>query len=143
MVSEVKLKYISKGKEDYKVTTSAKAYEVVRPLFDNDTINYVESVWMLCLNRANNVIACKHISSGGTSGTVIDPKIIFTTALLTGASAVIMVHNHPSGNLKASNMDIKITEKLIKGGKLLDILVLDHLIVSEDNYLSMSDEGLI
>ncbi|MEJ7557075.1 MAG: JAB domain-containing protein [Pedobacter sp.] len=83
------------------------------------------------------------ISQGGTAGTVVDPKLLFTTALKLKATSLILAHNHPSGELNPSEADIRITDKLVEGGKLLDIPILDHLFISANGYYSMSDEGLI
>jgi DNA repair protein RadC len=87
------------------------------------------------------VIKLEKVSEGGFSGTVVDPKRIFHLALQHKASQLIIAHNHPSGNLTPSGEDIRITEKLIQAGRLLEIQVLDHLIVTESNYYSFADEG--
>jgi len=102
-----------------------------------------EEFWMLLLNRANGIISKQKISVGGISGTVVDPKIIFGLALNESASAIILCHNHPSGNLVPSQQDIDITRKLKDGGKLLDILVQDHIIIGNKSYFSFADEGLM
>ncbi|HIA35268.1 MAG TPA: JAB domain-containing protein [Flavobacteriales bacterium] len=102
-----------------------------------------EEFWILLLNRANLVIGKYEISKGGVSGTVADSKIIFKTAIENLASAIILCHNHPSGNLKPSTADLKLTDKLKKAGQLMEIPVLDHIIISENGYFSMADEGLI
>ena len=80
---------------------------------------------------------------GSVSGTVVDPKLVFSVALKSMASFIILGHNHPSGNLKPSNADIDLTKKLKEGGKLLDLLILDHIILSRRGYYSFVDEGLI
>lgn len=102
-----------------------------------------EEFWIILVNRANRVIRKQQISQGGVAGTVADPKIIFKAALETLASGVILAHNHPSGNLVASPADIQLTRKLKEAGKLLEIQVLDHLIVSGQNYFSFADEGML
>jgi DNA repair protein RadC len=102
-----------------------------------------EEFWILLLNRANRVIKKTQISQGGVSGTVADPKIIFKVALEELASGVILAHNHPSGNLSASQADMDLTRKLKEAGKLLEIQVLDHLIVGGLKYFSFADEGLL
>ena len=83
------------------------------------------------------------VSKGGLSGTVTDVRVIFQVAIKSNSSGIILAHNHPSGNLQPSDADLKITEKIKKAGSLLDIKVLDHLILSEESYLSMADESLI
>jgi len=102
-----------------------------------------EEFWILLLNRANRLIKKKRISEGGVSGTVADPKIIFKMALEELASGVIVAHNHPSGNLMASQSYLELTRKLKEAGKFLEIQLLDHLIVAGAKYLSFADEGLI
>jgi DNA repair protein RadC len=102
-----------------------------------------EEFWVLLLNRANRVIKKKRISEGGVSGTVADPKIIFKMALEELASGVIVAHNHPSGNMLASQSDIDLTKKLKEAGKFLEIQLLDHLIICGRKYFSFADEGMI
>lgn len=126
--------------EKPKITCSKDAYEVIKPeLLD---LPY-ETFWILLLNRANQVIKKCQISAGGISGTVADPKIIFKAALDNMCSALILVHNHPSGNLKPSTADISLTKKVKEAGSLLEIPVLDHIIFSDNGYLSFADEGLL
>ncbi len=100
-----------------------------------------EEFWILLLNRSNYVIGTECVSSGGVAGTVVDAKIIFKKAVLALASSIILCHNHPSGGLQPSQADLDITQKLKKGGKSLDIMILDHLIVSERGFYSFADEG--
>ena len=102
-----------------------------------------EEFWAVYLNRANRVILQKKISEGGVSGTVADPKIIYKSALEHLASGIIVVHNHPSGNLTASQQDIALTKKLKEGAKALEIQLLDHLIIAGNTYLSFADEGIL
>jgi DNA repair protein RadC len=102
-----------------------------------------EEFWIILLNRANRVIKKFQISQGGVAGTVADPKIIFKLALTELASGIILAHNHPSGNLTASQADINLTKKLSEAGKLLEIQVLDHIIIAGQKYFSFADEGLI
>ena len=103
----------------------------------------VEQFWVVMLKRNNEVIQKRVISLGGVSGTVADPKVIFKRALEDLASGIILVHNHPSGNLKPSQADIRLTEKLKNAGNLLEIPVLDHIIFTDDGYFSFADESLI
>ena len=102
-----------------------------------------EEFWLLSLNRANQVIHKNQLSIGVMSGTVVDPKIVFKKALDNGATSIIVAHNHPSGNLNPSKSDLEITDKLISSGKLLDLPLLDHLILTNHGYYSFADEGLI
>ena len=102
-----------------------------------------EEFWIAFLNRANKVLSKTKLSQGGDAGTVIDVKIIMKSAIENLASGLILCHNHPSGNLKPSNEDIKITKQLTEAAKLFDIKVIDHLIIANNTYLSFVDEGLI
>ncbi|MFC2100838.1 RadC family protein [Bacteroidota bacterium] len=142
-ISEVQINYRSKFKlsECPKVSCSKDAYDQLIRLWPDD-ICYKESFLIMVLNRANKIIGYSVISSGGTSGTVSDPKIIFQIALKTNANSIILAHNHPSGNKQPSDADIKLTQKLKQGGQILDISVLDHLIITDETYYSMADEGV-
>lgn len=123
-----------------KIGGSKDAYEVLK----SDLLDIPhEEFWVILLNRANRVIRKHQISQGGVAGTVADPKIIFKVALEDLASGIILAHNHPSGNLTASQADIDLTKKLVAGGKLLEIQVMDHLIIAGQKYFSFADEGLI
>jgi DNA repair protein RadC len=95
------------------------------------------------LNRANKVKHYEIISVGGITGTVADPRIIFKKALIEDAVAIILFHNHPSGNLQPSRADKELTAKIVEAAKFFDITVFDHIIVSDEGYLSFADEGLI
>ncbi|WP_394991263.1 DNA repair protein RadC [Emticicia sp.] len=122
-----------------KVSSSSDAYEAIRPhLMDLSH----EQFWVLLLNRANEIIRPQQISIGGVAGTVADPKIIFKAAIEHLASSIILVHNHPSGNLTPSQADKDLTKKVKESGKMLDIPVLDHLIFSDNGYFSFADEGI-
>ena len=102
-----------------------------------------EEFWLMLLNRANKVIDTKLVGRGGVSSTVVDSKVIFSFALESLASAIILAHNHPSGNLKPSNSDIRLTKKIVDAGKIMEVPVLDHIIVGDNDYFSFADEGLI
>lgn len=126
--------------EKLKITSSKDAYELVR----SDLMDLPhEEFWIILTNRAQRVIKKQQISSGGVAGTVADPKLIFKVALEELASGLILVHNHPSGNLTASQADIMLTQRMKESGKLLEIQVLDHLIVAGKRYFSFADEGLL
>lgn len=123
-----------------RVTSSRIAYNLIAPILND--INH-EEFWILLLNHGGKLIKRLKISSGGVSQTLVDPKLIFKKALDCLASKIILVHNHPSGSLKPSYHDINVTKKLKNGGKLLDIIIDDHIIVSENGYFSFLDEGLM
>ncbi|MFC2125337.1 DNA repair protein RadC [Bacteroidota bacterium] len=102
-----------------------------------------EEFWIIVLNRANYIIHKERISHGGISGTVADPKLIFKKGLESGGSFLVMIHNHPSGNLQPSEADIRLTRKLKEVGVYLELPVLDHIIFSDDAYFSFADEGML
>ncbi len=123
-----------------KITCSQDVYELMKPeLLDQRK----EEFWIVLLDRANGVISKNKISSGGISGTVADPKLIFKMALEQMASGIILVHNHPSGNLQPSGSDGTLTKKIINGGESLEIKVLDHIIFTDNGYYSFADEGMM
>ena len=102
-----------------------------------------EEFWVILLNRRNGVIRKVKISSGGLTGTVVDPRIIFKQAIEEYATSIILVHNHPSGNIKPSNEDIRLTRSMKEAGEFLEIQVLDHVIFSNASYFSFADEGMM
>lgn len=102
-----------------------------------------EEFFILLLNRANEILKCKQVSIGGLSGTVADGKVIFKAALDFGAHALILVHNHPSGQIKPSDADRNLTKKMVEFGKYIDLPVLDHLIFTDNGYFSFADSGMI
>ncbi len=124
--------------EKQKITSSNDAFNILKVGMEDLR---KEVFKILLLNRNHRVIRQVIISQGGIAGTVVDPKVVFKSALDQEASSIILCHNHPSGNLKPSQADIDITKKLIKSGTMLDIKVLDHLIISEHGYYSFADEG--
>ena len=141
-VSEIELKYKTKfnPKDRPHVDRSIAAYGIFLQMW-SDNIQFVEEFNILLLDRASRVLGFKNISKGGVAGTVVDAKIIFSAALLANASSIILAHNHPSGGLQPSEGDIEITRKIKDAGKVLDIKVLDHLIVTSRGYYSFVDEG--
>ena len=102
-----------------------------------------EQFWIMLLNNANKVIKLEKIGVGGMTGTTADPKKIFKCALENNAASVMLCHNHPSGNVVPSNADKQITNNLVKAGQFLEIKILDHIIIGNDNYFSFADEGLL
>lgn len=125
-----------------KIKSSKEAYEYALQFYDQDLAIY-ESMFMILMNRANNTIGWVKISQGGVSGTVCDNKIVAFYASKVMASGVILVHNHPSGELKPSHADEELTKKIKSALLLLDIALLDHIIVSTEGFFSFADEGLI
>ena len=121
-----------------KISSSADVAAIFQPSL-SDLL--VEEFWVLLLDRANQIITRFNMSRGGTSGTVVDPKVIFKTALEHHASGIILCHNHPSRNNKPSDADLKLTRNLKQSGELLEIKVLDHVIIAGSAYYSFADEG--
>lgn len=129
----------SEPEKRVRITDSRSAFDVIYPQLGD--LNH-EEFWVLFLNRANEVIGKENVSKGGVSGTIVDPKVVFKHAVQFPASAIILAHNHPSGQLKPSQADHQLTKKLKDAGQALDIPVLDHLIIGERNYFSFVDEGV-
>ena len=144
-VAEISISYSSivKPSERPKIGSSRDAYVILRDNWGEGSIEHREEMRIMLLNRMNKVLGIYLVSVGGFAGTICDPKVVFQAALKANASSIILAHNHPSGNLKPSDADLQLTEKLKKGGLLLDIAVLDHLILTEEAYLSLADEGLM
>lgn len=144
-VAEIQLVYSSKIKASQRQTLSdpRNAEAILRQSWNPQTIELFEQFKVLLLNQANQVLGIYCASCGGVSQTVVDVKLLFCAALKANASAIIIAHNHPSGNLKASDADIQITRKLSEAASLLDIRLLDHIILTQESYFSFSDKGLL
>ncbi|MBP6556847.1 MAG: DNA repair protein RadC [Flavobacterium sp.] len=122
-----------------KITSSKAVFEIMQPII-GELLH--EEFWVLYLNNSNKVIYKAQLSKGGITGTVVDVRLIFKMAFEHNATAIILSHNHPSGKLMASDADRDITKKLKFAGEQLDIKVLDHIIITENGYLSFQDEGI-
>lgn len=144
-VAEVELVYRSKVKASERplISSSSDAYHILSELWEEGKMDLVEQFKVLFLNRANRVLCLFNVSSGGITGTVADPRIIYTAALKVNAVSLILSHNHPSGSLKPSRQDEELTGKIKSAGSFLDIKVLDHVILSSEGYYSFADEGLL
>ncbi len=125
------------------ITNSQNAYEIFKSLFPEDTISLQEQFVVLYLNRANRLIGSYQLSKGGITGTIADVRLILSVALKTLATGLILAHNHPSGNLKPSEADIQLTQKVKDAAKLLDIELIDHIIISSEGFYSFVDEGIM
>lgn len=141
-VAEITVTYSRKIKPSDmpKISSSNDAFQILRRYWKDD-IDYIERFYILLLNNANRVMGICNISHGGITGTVADARVIFAIALKTGATSLILAHNHPSGNLKPSEADINITSKLKNAGNCLEIPVLDHVIIGDEKYYSFADDG--
>lgn len=133
-----------RGEEDIpkvtKITCSKDVFTLLYPMIGD--LEH-EEFWVLYLNNSNRVLQKKQISIGGKTGTLVDPRIVYKSALEFDATAIILAHNHPSGSLRPSRSDKELTEKLKLAGSSLDIKLLDHLIVTEKHYFSFADEGVM
>ena len=143
IIAEVQISYSShvKAKDRMKVTGSkdaADAFRAIWPAYD-----HIEFSYMLMMNRQNQILGYHQLSKGGMTGAVIDVRVIFQVALKACATSLIIAHNHPSGNLDTSDADRKVTRQIKEAGLILDIPLLDHLILTNDSFLSMADEGLL
>jgi DNA repair protein RadC len=131
---------IGEGLEQKEISTSRAAADILIPLM-GDLPH--EKFCVLCLSASNKLLHYEFVSSGGLTSTIVDPKMIFKTAMQHMASRIIIAHNHPSGNLTPSASDRQITEKLKAGARLLDIQLMDHIIVADKKYTSFADEGIL
>ncbi len=126
--------------ERLKIMSSKSVFELMQPIIGELPH---EEFWIVYLNNSNKVIHKNQLSKGGITGTLVDTRLVLKTALEVGAVALILAHNHPSGTLKPSQADKDITLKLKLAAQSLDIKVLDHLIITENAYLSFADESLL
>lgn len=123
-----------------KITSSKSVFEVMQPIIGE--LQH-EEFWIIYLNNANKIQLKIQLSKGGITGTVVDLRLVFKSAFEIAATGIILCHNHPSGTLKPSMSDINLTKKIKSGGEVLDIKVLDHVIVTEKDYFSFADEGIL
>lgn len=130
----------SEALEKKKISSSTSVFELMQPKIGELPH---EEFWILYLNNSNKVIQELPLSKGGITGTLVDVRLAYKQALNLGATATILVHNHPSGNLNPSAADKQLTQKFKTAGESLDIKVLDHLIITENSYFSFADEGLL
>jgi len=145
MASEVELVYKSKVKSSDRPQLKSvfDVADFLKQNWDENKIELLEQFKVVFLNRNHRVLGIYEVSSGGVSGTVADAKLIFMAALKINACALIISHNHPSGNLCPSEADKKLTQRIKEGALLLDILLLDHIILTNEGYYSFANEGLL
>jgi DNA repair protein RadC len=143
LISEIEVTYTSKIKSSdrLKITCSEDANQALRTFWPS--FEHVEYVYLLLLNRQNQLIGKYFLAKGGMAGTIVDIRVVFQVALKANASAIMIAHNHPSGNLLASEADRKITQQLKEAGNILEIPLLDHIILTEEGYLSLADDGYL
>ncbi|WP_353100776.1 JAB domain-containing protein [Myroides odoratus] len=145
VASEIELIYKSKVKasERPKIVSSQSAFEIALKAWDENKIELLEQFKVLMLSNSNRVLGVLEISSGGITGTVVDLRLIIAALLKAKATACILVHNHPSGKLDPSEADKQITAKIKQASQVLDIVLLDHLIITPERYYSFADEGVL
>jgi len=143
IIAEVQITYKSavKSADRIKITCSQDANNALRTFWES--FEHIEYVYLLLLNRQNQIIGKYFLAKGGMTGTVVDIRVVFQVALKANATSIMLAHNHPSGNLQPSDADRRITEQVKEAGKILDIPLLDHIILTSENYLSMADEGYL
>ena len=142
-IAEVQISYSTnvQPSERAKIASSKDAADIFRQVFPG--FEHREFFYAMLLNRGNRVLGYYEVSKGGISGTVVDVRLILQAAIKTNTSAIILAHNHPSGNLESSTADNQITQKIKNACSFLDISLLDHLILTQYSYLSMADEGIL
>jgi len=142
-IAEIKLQYNKEvsPQDRLKILDSRQAAEILRALWNYDTLELQEQFKILYLNNYNQVIGLYPHSQGGITGTLADIRLILVAALHCGAVAMIIAHNHPSSNTKPSQADKELTRKIKQAASLMDIKLLDHIILTKDDYYSFADEG--
>lgn len=128
------------GTEHPYMRASGDAYRFIAPVISD--LDH-EEFWVLLINRANQITKKCFISKGGMNSTVVDPKMVFKTALDNGCGGIVLCHNHPSGIVKPSQQDMTMTKRLLEGAHILEITLLDHIIVGAKTYFSFADGGLL
>jgi DNA repair protein RadC len=144
-INELTINYNKKLFCSKKINSSHDSERVAREIYSitNSNIEVKEYFFIILLNRANEVIGYNKLSEGGICSTVVDLRLAFASALKSLAVSMILIHNHPSGNPNPSEQDIKLTQKFINAGNLLEIKIFDHIIITEDTYFSFCDDGLL
>ena len=142
-VAEIKVFYSANLVDKVKLTSCTEVFQFILSKWDLDIIEFQEECKIILVNRANFVLGIYELSKGGITGTVVDIRVILSVALKCNASGIILVHNHPSGNMKPSDTDTTITNKLKNACELLEISLIDHLIISRDSYFSFKQDSLI
>lgn len=146
-VAEIEIVYRKKTNckisERPQVTRTQDCYDIFMHYWNLDTIDLFEECKVLYLNRGNRAIQLLDVSKGGITGTIVDPRLILAVAVKIAACAIVLAHNHPSGNLKPSRADELLTEKIKYAAAVHDIRIIDHLVITRDAYFSFADEGLL
>lgn len=142
-VAEIKVSYSTNQVDKIKLTNCTEVFEFILSKWDMDIIEFQEECKIILVNRANFVLGIYNLSKGGITGTVVDIRVILSVTLKCNASGIILVHNHPSGNLKPSEADRKITRRLKEACDLLEISLLDHFIISGTEFFSFAQDSFL
>lgn len=142
-VSEIQVSYYPRLIQSQKITSSSDAVEIIRKAWDKRTIEMQEEVKLILLNQSNTVLGIHNLSRGGINSSLVDVRLILSVALKCLATRLILIHNHPSGNLNPSKSDLDIVKKLNESCKLLDITLLDSIIITKESYMSFGDDGIL
>lgn len=142
-ISEIEIIYRPQKYSTDKIMSSQQAEAIFRNFWNSDTIEYYEEFKVMYLNRMHQVLGIYTHTRGGLVGVICDIRMIFQAALKANAHSIIVAHNHPSGNLDASDADKDITRRIKEAGKFLEIPVLDHLILTHGSYMSFADNGYL
>lgn len=144
-VAEIQLVYKTKVKASDRpyISSSKTVYQLALQFWNSDTIEFFEEFKILLLNQSNKVLGMYEVSSGGIAGTSVDLRLIFAAALKANAVSLIMIHNHPSGQVKPSEADKQITNRVNEAGTIMNIKLLDHLIITPETYYSFTDDGAL
>ncbi|EDP97499.1 JAB domain-containing protein [Kordia algicida OT-1] len=142
-VREIEVSYSNQGNKKVTVKNSETVFEVALAHWDKNIIEYQEEVKLMLLNRANVILGIYDLSKGGVASCSVDLKIILSIALKGHASSIVLLHNHPSGKLEPSNNDKIITKKLKKACSYLDLVLLDHLIITKNSFYSFNDNNIL
>jgi len=142
-LAEIKVSYSTEISDKIKINGSDQIYSLALEHWDMNTIEFQEEAKMILLNRNNSVLGIYYLSKGGLSSTILDIKIVLSVALRAHSSSIILLHNHPSGNLNPSNSDIRITKRIKDACQVVDLELLDHIIITKSAYFSFAKEGLL
>ncbi|MCD9584769.1 JAB domain-containing protein [Tenacibaculum maritimum] len=142
-IAEVKVSYTTNNTEKLRVTNSKTSYNVLLACWNKNTLELQEEFKVLLLNRNNQVLGIYPLSKGGTASSIVDVKLLFSVALKCNTHGIILAHNHPSGNLTPSEADKRLTKKIVEASRILDVAILDHIILSKNDYYSFSDNNIL
>lgn len=142
-LTEILISYKNKNQDAVKVSSSVEVYNFILNHWDDDTLDIQENVKMLLLNSSNTILGVYDVSRGGINSTVIDLRLVLSVALKCLASSIILVHNHPSGNINPSEQDREFTKKIKSACKFLEIQLFNHIIITRHDYYSFADNGYI